>query len=372
MNAANDKTALGWSLVISGLVHTLSGVVAAAATVPPAPRAQDLAPPVEFVVIAPEPAVAPAEPEEPIVVPEEAVVVPTPRETPSRPTREEPARVAVGTTLPSSVAEPEKPEDEPAQVDPRPTSIGVRGGLRLDPRSVAIASVASEGPSAAHTSADVPGPATETTAEFNARQSRFLSETANAQTFVSRKEPPRFVPRKDGSYVYRGHAFSAKILPDGSIVFSDRDGVNFDQLGSGDGQSLGARFSFDLTDGAYRRRGADPYQAERDYVLRGSEELRERLAAEHREKEGERALLRLAGRLERTWASDRDAATRRRAIFKMWDECSDDDVGARARAAILAFVAERLPAGSDDAFTEEELERLNRNRRSRAPFQPYR
>jgi len=69
MNAANDKTALGWSLVISGLVHTLSGVVAAAATVPPAPRAQDLAPPVAFVVIAPPPAVAPADPEEPFAVP---------------------------------------------------------------------------------------------------------------------------------------------------------------------------------------------------------------------------------------------------------------------------------------------------------------
>jgi hypothetical protein len=372
MKAGNDKTALGWSLVISGLVHTLSGVVAAAATsVAPAATVPEIPPPVEFIVIAPEP-VAPSPPVEERAPAPEAVVVPSPREMPTRTSRPEAATVAMGTVSPD--ARPEDPEERREVTEDRPVVRGVPGGLRLDPRAVAMAAIASEGPSAPHVSADDAPQVSDDQrrAELNQRHSRFLNETANSQAWITRKEPPKFVPRKDGSFVYRGHAFSAKINPDGSIAFSDREGINFDQLGTKDGQSLGARFSFDLTDGAYRRRGADPYQAERDYVLRGSEDLRDRLAAEHRGKEGDRALLRLAGRLERTWTSDRDAATRRRALFKLWDDCSDDDVGARARAAIVSFVLERLPAGSAEAFSDEELARLNEKRHSREPFRPYR
>jgi hypothetical protein len=371
MKAGNDKTALGWSLVISGLMHMLSGVVASAATSSMSVSAVPaIPPPVEFIVIAPEPVVPGPPAAERARVPE-AVVVPSQEDFPRAPRA---PSVAVGTMLPNLPDAPKPDELVPREADVKPpVSIGVRGGLRLDPRAVAMAAIAAEGPSAPHVSAvDAPAMSDAQRAEeLNERHSRFLNETANAQAWITRKEPPNFVPRKDGSYVYRGHAFSAQIRPDGTIVFSDRDGINFDQLGTSDAQSLGARFSFDLTDGAYRRRGADPYQAERDYVLRGSEELRDKLAAEHRVHEGERALLRLTGRLERTWTSGRDAPARRRALFKLWDDCSDDDVGARARAAILAFVVDRLPAGSAEAFTPEELDQLNAKRRSRDPFRPY-
>ena len=48
----------------------------------------------------------------------------------------------------------------------------------------------------------------------------------------------------------------------------------------------------------------------------------------------------------------------------MWREAagSDDEVGAagrKARATIEAFIRERLPEGSDDAYTEDELRRFN-------------
>ncbi len=55
----------------------------------------------------------------------------------------------------------------------------------------------------------------------------------------------------------------------------------------------------------------------------------------------------------------------------MWDDCAEDEVGRRARAAIVAFVRETLPQGSPGAFAESELRALNRERLSRAPFRPY-
>ena len=375
MKATSKNTTLAWWLLISGVVHVLSGMVAAAATsvAPGPPLTRAILPPVEFIVIEDEDedeGVRPREPDEPVQPALEPTVAPrvppAPREPRQSPTRS--ASASVGAAVEQPIT---RPEPEPVE---RPAVPGIPGGLRLDPRAVAIAALAAEGPSGPHVSAaDEPSlSAEERTAELNQRHSRFLSDTANAQAWITRKEPPKFEARRDGSFVYKGHAFSARIRPDGTIVFSDRDKLSFSEKGTSDGQSLGARFSFDLTDGAYRRRGADPYQAERDYVIRGSEELRDQLMAEYREKEGERALLRLTGRLERTWTSARDAISKRAAIFKLWDDCSDDDVGAKARAAIVAFVAERLPAGGPDAFTETELQRLNQGRRSRQPFQPYR
>jgi hypothetical protein len=44
---------------------------------------------------------------------------------------------------------------------------------------------------------------------------------------------------------------------------------------------------------------------------------------------------------------------------------------AAVRAIIVKFVRERLPAGSADAFTDEELEKLNRGRQSKERFDPY-
>jgi hypothetical protein len=60
----------------------------------------------------------------------------------------------------------------------------------------------------------------------------------------------------------------------------------------------------------------------------------------------------------------------------MWRETagSDDEVGAagrKARATIEAFIRERLPEGTPDAFTDDELRRFNA-RAGAMKFEPYR
>ncbi len=42
-----------------------------------------------------------------------------------------------------------------------------------------------------------------------------------------------------------------------------------------------------------------------------------------------------------------------------------------ARATVIAFIRRRLPAGSDDAISDDELAASNATRVSREPFAPY-
>jgi len=63
-------------------------------------------------------------------------------------------------------------------------------------------------------------------------------------------------------------------------------------------------------------------------------------------------------------------------LFAMWREAagSDDEVGAagkKARATIEAFIRERLPEGSENAYTDDELRRFNA-RAGAVRFEPYR
>jgi hypothetical protein len=81
--------------------------------------------------------------------------------------------------------------------------------------------------------------------------------------------------------------------------------------------------------------------------------------------------------LETLWATVANPAERKRALFALWDECSDSgtdadvEAGARARARIVAFIREHLAAGTPNAFTAGELAALNRDKQSREVFAPY-
>jgi hypothetical protein len=106
----------------------------------------------------------------------------------------------------------------------------------------------------------------------------------------------------------------------------------------------------------------------------------------------ERGLAALDGELVELWVdTSKPASERRRLLFERWDECEEGEAttatlrttaeeapdairgqaGARARATIEAFVRRRLPAGSGDAFGEEELAALNERRKSTQRFEPY-
>lgn len=42
-----------------------------------------------------------------------------------------------------------------------------------------------------------------------------------------------------------------------------------------------------------------------------------------------------------------------------------------ACAQVIGFIRSRLPAGSESAYTADELARFNKQRKSRSPFSPY-
>lgn len=107
----------------------------------------------------------------------------------------------------------------------------------------------------------------------------------------------------------------------------------------------------------------------------------------------EQQLAALDGELAALWTdASVPASERRRRLFARWDECEEGDgasdplrltaavelpdalrvqAGERARATIEAFVRERVPAGSGDAYGAEELAALNERRKSERRFEPY-
>jgi hypothetical protein len=136
--------------------------------------------------------------------------------------------------------------------------------------------------------------------------------------------------------------------------------------------------SFDLTDWAMRMAGRDPYLAAKLSFLDRTREARAEMATAHRAELLRKVPVIIREHLARLWAQpEQSAAARRAALFELWDECEEDgdasvvEATAAARSAILGFIRGRLPAGSAEAYSEEELAALNQRRRSRQRFRPY-
>jgi hypothetical protein len=89
------------------------------------------------------------------------------------------------------------------------------------------------------------------------------------------------------------------------------------------------------------------------------------------------SLTRLPDHLARVWAERRwTIEERRQFLFEIWDECLErsdrhGDAGSQGRRIVELFVREQLPRGSDDAFSDAELQRFNAQRHSEEPFNPY-
>jgi hypothetical protein len=155
----------------------------------------------------------------------------------------------------------------------------------------------------------------------------------------------------------------------------DRDERIPGESGTGGHPILGG--GFDLTDGVMRAAGQDPYAARKIAFLDRTRDERRRLAVAARSEGLREALHRTRADLERLWRAPGPAAEKRHLLFLLWDECAEsgpEEVVAASRAvrgAILAFVRRRLPAGSRDAFTAEELARENARRSSSERFAPY-
>lgn len=168
-------------------------------------------------------------------------------------------------------------------------------------------------------------------------------------------------------YHYDGPSFSAKIAMDGHVTFDDHSIRDFKGLSGG----------FDLTDLAMRGHHQDPYRYEKEKFMDNTSKLRAELTAKARKERLESSLASLPSHLEQIWTdASRSPRERRGVLYAMWREAagSDDEVGAagkKARATIEAFIRERLPEGSPDAFTDDELRRFNA-RGGGMRFEPYR
>lgn len=195
-----------------------------------------------------------------------------------------------------------------------------------------------------------------------------LRQAANARAYLSQRPPPDLRSRADGSYVYSGPRFAAIIEADGTVRFNDRSNIGIDGMATDNGPGLSG--SFDIMDALQGAAGQDPMRAERRWFMRETRELRERLMGQAQQRETGEGLARLERDLRAIWRGGGAAAGKRRQLFELWKDASEDEVGARARQAITAFIQRQLPAESADAFTDEELNTYRRLSGGR--FRPYR
>ncbi len=364
----DSRTRISITVVISLATH---GAIALAVMLMPVPRIaptlQDIELTLEIHAAMDEFAPAPPEPEP---TPEE----PTPSEAPTR-TRELPtpgartstwvvrddAIAAITPETPTEPAEPSTPAALPVETDAQRLA---RLRMLLDPMAVARGGVVFDAPTGATAGSAAP-PRRRSAAEIGAELSASLRRDAMERP--NRGRPPPVLRRQpDGSQLYAGHAFSATISPDGEVHFADRPNASIGSAG------LGLQGGFDITDAVTRANGGDPYSAERAWFMRQTEALREQLEDAARVRSLAVSLRRLRGRLMRVWQDDaRTVEQRRRAIFDEWVVVDESGADGGARALIVQFVRDNLPATDASAYPADELRRLNARRNGTARFAPY-
>ena len=195
-------------------------------------------------------------------------------------------------------------------------------------------------------------------------------------------------PMAGGGYRYDDPTFSARIEADGTLVLRDK-GPQIDVSPGSIRPGLGVEpmiieppsisVSIDVTDVVMRLAGDDPYYHRKLTFVRETLELRVELAKAACQERLTEALYTLKSDLQQIW-DDRTIplSVRRRHIFQIWDDCADDTddqkiagYADQARATVMAFIQDQLPANSAYAYPEPELVALNRRRKSKALFDPY-
>lgn len=108
----------------------------------------------------------------------------------------------------------------------------------------------------------------------------------------------------------------------------------------------------------------DPYASRKAKLLDDTRDERVERGAAFRAEQAAHSAELMQRTLEEMWARVRDPAARKQALFELWSDCADDEAGLRARAMVIGWIRAKLPAGSTEAFTADDLARL-------APFSPY-
>jgi hypothetical protein len=120
----------------------------------------------------------------------------------------------------------------------------------------------------------------------------------------------------------------------------------------------------------------DPYASRKLKILDTTRDQRVTLGSAFRTQQLDRSAELTQRNLENLWRTTTDPAARREAVFAIWDECTEGEgeaaaAGDRARAMVIGWIRARMPPGSADAFTADELARLNARKTSHRVFAPY-
>jgi hypothetical protein len=133
----------------------------------------------------------------------------------------------------------------------------------------------------------------------------------------------------------------------------------------------GVNGTLDVTDLATRAHGGDPYLSRKRKILDESRDERTAMSERFRAQQRARSAELMRRNLERLWATELEPRARREALFELWNECDDDEAGARARAIVIGWIRSRLPRGSEQAFTDDEIATMRAHSTSAHRFEPY-
>jgi hypothetical protein len=185
------------------------------------------------------------------------------------------------------------------------------------------------------------------------------------QSLLRERDNLTMAPIGGGRYRNREESFTIDIEPDGTVAIKDKPGFVFEGLGG----------RFDITDMIMRARGEDPYAWAKLHFLDKTRDERAAIGRVYRSAQLGRSAQLMLANIDRLWAMTRDPRARRDGLFELWDDCAetgDAELLAGADAARLMVIVEiRARLHGADAYTADELARLNAHRTSIAPFAPY-
>jgi hypothetical protein len=203
---------------------------------------------------------------------------------------------------------------------------------------------------------------------------RFMEHASGDEVRVQREKLARargeigngeLNPTGDGTYGSKQDVFAAHVEADGTVHLED--GPNLKVTGAG------ARF--DVTDWQMRSHGMDPYASRKLAFLDRTRDQRVEIGRRYKHQQLAQSAELMQRNLNRLAATAPDLQARKRGLFELWDDCAeagDGDLvagGAAARARVVGYIRAQLRGA--DAYTADELARLNARRRSKLPFAPY-
>jgi hypothetical protein len=111
-----------------------------------------------------------------------------------------------------------------------------------------------------------------------------------------------------------------------------------------------------------------PHHAEKMDFLEKTARFRAELRTGH----DQAALMRWQRQVQAIAGDRRVPASRRRqTLFQLWLECEESEGGTLGRQAVEAAIRQHLPTGRPEAYSADELRRLNGGRAGDQRFDPY-